>query len=176
MAEKKEKKKNDEQCCNEEQCCCECGDETCCECEEKANKTDDYKNLLQIVQADFDNYRKRSLQLMNDAKQDGQINAIMRFLPALDSFDKAKPMIEDEKVLKGIEMIEKELYEALKSFGVEKIDQIGEKYNTKYHNVIMVKNDNSLDDDVITDISQAGYKMGDKIIRYAQVVINKKGE
>ncbi len=165
---------NDEQKdCN---CDCDCNEQEQENACDEGKKAEEYKNLLQVVQADFDNFRKRSLNLMNEAKIDGQINVIMRFLPALDSFDKAKPMIEDEKVLKGIEMIEKELIEALKSFGVEKIDKVGEKFDTKEHNVIMVKNDNSLEDDVVTDIAQAGYKMGDKVIRYAQVIINKKGE
>ena len=165
---------NDEQKdCN---CDCDCNEQEQENACDEGKKAEEYKNLLQVVQADFDNFRKRSLNLMNEAKIDGQINVIMRFLPALDSFDKAKQMIEDEKVLKGIEMIEKELIEALKSFGVEKIDKVGEKFDTKEHTVIMVKNDNSLEDDVVTDIAQAGYKIGDKVIRYAQVIINKKGE
>lgn len=137
---------------------------------------EEYKRLLQVVQADFDNYRKRSLTMLNEAKLDGQINVIMRFLPAFDSFKKAKEMIEDANILKGIEMIENDLLEGLKAFGVERINAIGETFDPNLHNVIMVKNDNSLEDDVITDVFQDGYKLKDRVIRYSQVVINKKGE
>lgn len=137
---------------------------------------EEYKRLLQVVQADFDNYRKRSLTMLNEAKIDGQINVIMRFLPAFDSFKKAKEMIEDANILKGIEMIENDLLEGLKAFGVERINAIGETFDPNLHNVIMVKNDNSLEDDVITDVFQDGYKLKDRVIRYSQVVINKKGE
>ena len=137
---------------------------------------DEYKRLLQVVQADFDNYRKRSLTALNEAKIDGQINVIVRILPALDSFKKAKEMINDANILKGIEMIENELLEGLKSFGVEKIGGLGEKFDPNYHNAIMVNNDNSLEDDIITDVYQDGYKIKDKVVRYCQVVINKKGE
>ena len=137
---------------------------------------DEYKRLLQVVQADFDNYRKRSLTMLNEAKLDGQLNVIMRFLPAFDSFKKAKEMIEDANILKGIEMIENDLLEGLKAFGVERINALGETFDPNLHNVIMVKNDNSLEDDVITDVYQDGYKIKDRVIRYSQVVINKKGE
>lgn len=137
---------------------------------------EEYKRLLQVVQADFDNYRKRSLTMLNEAKLDGQINVIMRFLPAFDSFKKAKEMIEDANILKGIEMIENDLLEGLKAFGVERINALGETFDPNLHNVIMVKNDNSLEDDVITDVFQDGYKLKDRVIRYSQVVINKKGE
>lgn len=138
--------------------------------------TEDYKRLLQTVQADFDNYRKRSLSLMNEAKLDGQINVIMRVLPAIDSFKKAKEMIQDENILKGIEMIENSLLDGLKTFGVEKIDCVGQKFDPNLHNAIMVKNDNNLDDDVICEVYQDGYKLNDRVIRYSQVIINKKGE
>lgn len=185
----KKKLKEEKHICECEDCTCEdctCEDCTCdnCECNdcncvdknETVNETDEYKRLLQVVQADFDNYRKRSLTLMNEAKLDGQINVILRFLPALDSFKKAKEMIDDKNILKGIEMIENEIIDALKSFGVEKIDAMGQKFDTKYHNAIMVKSDNSLEDDVVCDIYQDGYKLNDRVIRYSQVVINKKGE
>ena len=142
----------------------------------KNEEQEDYKRLLQVVQADFDNYRKRSLNMLNEAKLDGQINVIMRVLPALDSFKKAKPMINDPNILKGVEMIENDLFESLKSLGLEKIACEGEKFDPNLHNVIMVQNDNSLDDDVIVDVYQDGYKLNDKVVRYSQVVINKKGE
>ena len=73
-------------------------------------------------------------------------------------------------------MIENDLLEGLKAFGVERINAIGETFDPNLHNVIMVKNDNSLEDDVITDVFQDGYKLKDRVIRYSQVVINKKGE
>lgn len=162
---------------NENECHCECcGHESSCECENETRKAEEYKHLLQVVQADFDNFRKRSFGLVSEAKLEGEANVLMKVLPALDAFDKATEMISDENVLKGVQMIEKQLYEALKSLGVEKIDSVGEKFDTRYHNVIMIKNDNSLEDDVVTDICQAGYKKGDKILRYAQVIVNKKGE
>ena len=159
-----------------EQFCQEQNEENICVQPEVKTEEEDYKRLLQVVQADFDNYRKRSLNMLAEAKLDGQINVIMRILPALDSFKKAKSMITDTNILKGIEMIENELMESLKALGVEKIACEGQKFDPNLHNVIMVQNDNSLEDDVIVEVYQDGYKLNDKVVRYSQVVINKKGE
>ena len=114
--------------------------------------------------------------MLSEAKLDGQINVIMRVIPALDSFKKAKEMIDDENVLKGIEMIENSLLDSLKTFGVTKIDCLGQKFDPNLHNAIMVKNDNNLDDDIVCEVYQDGYKLNDRVIRYSQVIINKKGE
>lgn len=143
---------------------------------QQSEETEDYKKLLQIVQADFDNYRKRSLSMLNEAKLDGQLDVIMHFLPAIDAFKKAKEMIVDANVLKGVQMIENQILESLKNVGVEKIECLGQAFDPKLHNAVMVKTDNSLDDDIVIDVFQDGYKLNDRVIRYSQVVINKKGE
>ena len=71
-------------------------------------------------------------------------------------------------------MIEDSINDALKNLGVEKINSIGEKYNPHLHNVIAVMRDDSKENDIILDEYQAGYKLNDKIIRYAKVIVNKK--
>lgn len=149
---------------------------TCPNCQTNLAKQEEYKNLLQLTKADFDNYRKRSLKMMQEAKLDGELNVIMRFLTPLDSFNKAKKMIKDENVLKGVEMIEKELKDSLKQIGVKEITPVGEKFDPQYHNAVSVSHNPSVEDDIITDVYENGYLYNDKVIRYAQVIINKKGE
>lgn len=148
--------------------------EKCADCEKHLAKVEEYKNLLQLTQADFDNYRKRSYTLMQNAKTDGELNVIMRFLPALDSFVKAKEMISDKTLLKGVEMIEKDIKESLKSLGVKETNPKGDMFDPQKHNAISVSNNEDLEDDIITDVYQNGYTYKDKVIRYAQVIINKK--
>lgn len=148
----------------------------CTNCETNLAKQEEYKNLLQLSVADFDNYRKRSLKMMQEAKLDGELNVIMRFLPALDSFAKAKKMITDENILKGVEMIEKEVRESLKQIGVKEMTPLGEKFDPMDHNAISVSHNPDIEDDIITDVYQNGYIYNGKVIRYAQVIINKKGE
>lgn len=170
---KKEHEKEKKECCCENECCnehkCECE----CSCEPEKNE---YLEMAQRIQAEFDNYRKRSNDIVKVSRQDGIIEAVLRFLPAIDSIEKAKQMITDKKTLEGIELIEKELKNSLKALNIEEIEAQGKVFDPKFHNVIAVKYDNSLGDSVITDVYQAGYKIGDRVLRYSQVIVNKVKE
>lgn len=187
--------KNDDCCCEEQ---CECNDKnTKCECNEKeseckCNENDheckkdgcnckdknvdlanEYLNMARIIQADFDNYRKRSIESIKQAKRDGLISAIEVILPSLDVFKKAKQMIKDDNSLKGIEMLENEINSALKNLGVEKIDTKNAQFNPNLHYALSVVEDKTKPDNIIIDEYQAGYKIGDKVIKYSQVIVNK---
>ena len=170
---KREKEKEKKECCCENECCnehkCDCE----CSCEPEKNE---YLEMAQRIQAEFDNYRKRSNDIVKVSRQDGIIEAVLKFLPAIDSIEKAKQMITDKKTLEGIELIEKELKNSLKALNIEEIEAQGKVFDPKFHNVIAVKYDNSLGDSVITDVYQAGYKIGDRVLRYSQVIVNKVKE
>lgn len=170
---KREKEKEKKECCCENECCnehkCECE----CSCEPEKNE---YLEMAQRIQAEFDNYRKRSNDIVKVSRQDGIIDAVLRFLPAIDAIGKAKQMITDPKTLEGINLIEKELKNSLKALNIEEIEAQGKVFDPKFHNVIAVKYDNSLGDSVITDVYQAGYKIGDRVLRYSQVIVNKVKE
>lgn len=170
---KREKEKEKKECCCENECCnehkCDCE----CSCEPEKNE---YLEMAQRIQAEFDNYRKRSNDIVKVSRQDGIIDAILKFLPAIDAIGKAKQMITDPKTLEGINLIEKELKNSLKALNIEEIEAQGKVFDPKFHNVIAVKYDNSLGDSVITDVYQAGYKIGDRVLRYSQVIVNKVKE
>lgn len=170
---KREKEKEKKECCCENECCnehkCDCE----CSCEPEKNE---YLEMAQRIQAEFDNYRKRSNDIVKVSRQDGIIDAVLRFLPAIDAIGKAKQMITDPKTLEGINLIEKELKNSLKALDIEEIEAQGKVFDPKFHNVIAVKYDNSLGDSVITDVYQAGYKIGDRVLRYSQVIVNKVKE
>lgn len=142
--------------------------------EKKENQADEYLNLAKQVQADFENYRRRTVEDLKKAKLDGQVSVIEAFLPCLDTFTEAKKNIKDENVLKGVEMIENSIIETLKNLGVEKIDAVGKVYDPHLHNVIAVMKDGSKENDIILAEYQAGYKFNDKVIRYSKVIVNKK--
>ncbi len=154
--------------------CSECANETCASYyEELEKKVKEYILTAQQIQADFDNYRKKTFQQIADARLDGQIETIKKIIPVLDSFAGAKKMINDENLLQGFILVENQILGALKSMGVEKISAIGEIFNPHLHNALATANDKSLANDVIKEEYQAGYKLGDKIIRYSQVIVNK---
>lgn len=141
---------------------------------EVKDNSEEYLNLAKQVQADFENYRRRTIEDLKKAKLDGQVSVIEAFLPCLDTFNEAKKNITDEKVLKGVEMIENSILETLKNIGVEKIDAIGKVYDPHLHNAIAVMKDESKENDIILAEYQAGYKFNDKVIRYSKVIVNKK--
>ncbi len=172
----------DEECSCDDKDNCTCDEEQCecknCTCEDKVDDAKElagqYLNLAKQVQADFENFRRHAIEDIKQAKINGQISVIEVFLPCLDTFKEAKKSITDENILKGVEMIESKINDALKSLGVEKIDSIGQVYNPHLHNVIAVMNDQDKENDIILDEYQAGYKFNDKVIRYAKVIVNKK--
>ncbi len=150
-------------------------DEKVCEVvsEVENNTGNDYLDMARRVQADFDNFRRHATENIKKAKVDGQSSVIEVFLPCLDTFKEAKKSINDENVLKGVEMIENKINEALKELGVEKLESIGQVYDPHVHNVIAVMRDENKENDIILDEYQAGYKFNDKVLRYAKVIVNK---
>ncbi|MDD2445341.1 MAG: nucleotide exchange factor GrpE [Clostridia bacterium] len=198
--EENEKSNQEEICnCDEQGDCC-CDEATCncnlneddCECEEcneldsekrkQFYKTDleqkvkEYLYTARRLQAEFDNYRKKSELKLKQARLDGQIQAISKILPALDSFAGASKTIADKKVLEGVCLIEDQLVSALKSLDVSKIKAVGEQFDPNLHNALAVVKDNSTGDNIITEEYLSGYILNDKVIRHSQVIVNKKEE
>ena len=160
---------------HEEDCECEecsCGDDA--SKKHSCKESEEYLILAKQIQADFENFRRHAIEDIKQAKIAGQASVIEVFLPCLDTFKEAKKSIHDSEILKGVEMIENKINDALSSLGVEKIESVGEKYNPHVHNVIAVLNVADKENDIIIDEYQAGYVFNGKVIRYAKVIVNKK--
>lgn len=140
---------------------------------EKPDLAQEYLNMARIIQADFDNYRKRSQESIRQAKIDGKIEAIQVILPSLDVFKKAKQMITDPASLKGIEMVENEIQNSLNALGVKKIETVGKPFDPRYHHALSTMMDRTKPDGEVLDEYQAGYIFNDKVIKYSQVIVNK---
>lgn len=133
---------------------------------------EEYLNLARVIQADFDNYRKRSLVQIEKARIDGISSAVEILLPSLDAFKKVKENVKDENTLAGIEMLEKSIESNLSKLGVEKIQTVGLTLDPNVHNALAVAKDESKEDGEILEEFQAGYKLNDKVIRCSQVLVN----
>lgn len=140
---------------------------------ENTDLANEYLNMARVIQADFDNYRKRSIVQLEKAKIDGIANAVEVLLPSLDAFKNAKEKIKDENTLQGIDMLEKQILSGFEKLGVQKIEAVGLPLDPNVHNVLAVAKDETKPDGIILNELQAGYKMQDKIIRCSQVVVNK---
>lgn len=161
-----------------EDCTCDngdkCFDECACEETKDCNNAEhkEYLTDLLRLQAEFDNYRKRMSTSLSDARQDGFIDAIVGFLPALDSFKMATSMITDKNTLMGIKFIEKGILDTLSKMGVNSIDASG-KFNPELHQAVDTDSTSELEEGMIVKEVATGFTYKDKVIRYSQVIVKK---
>lgn len=135
---------------------------------ELAEQKDKYLRLM----AEYDNFRKRTAKEKADTFGDATIKAVTDILPIYDNFERAlSSESSDENFKKGIEMIFRQFGEALKKLGVEEINPIGQKFNPDIAQAVNQIQDDNLGEDEVAQVFQKGYKLGDKIIRYAMVVV-----
>lgn len=133
---------------------------------------DEQKDKYLRVVAEYDNFRKRTakerLELISTSKAD----AITQILPVVDNFERAlSAQTQDETYKTGIEMIFKQLNEVLKGLGIEEINPIGEKFDPSVANAVNQIEDENLGDNEVAQVFQKGYRIGDKVLRYAMVVV-----
>ena len=140
--------------------------------EVETQASDDYFTHLLKLQAEFDNYRKRTEMEVSKAYKNGFTDAIVDFLPALDSFKMAKEYITDKNTLIGIEYIEKGILSTLEKMGVKTIDASG-KFDPNFHQAIDTDTPADVESGYIVKECYKGFMMGDKVIRYSQVIVKK---
>ena len=135
------------------------------------------KDLLQRVQADSVNYRKRVEEEKNYIREQSNIDLILRILPILDDFDRAikhKPNSKDVgSWIEGISLLHKNLTSTLESIGVYRIDALEKPFNPLEHESILYETTELFEKDSVISIVREGYKLNGKVIRPTQVVVSK---
>ena len=159
-------------CGEEKECNCECCEDCGCDHECHCEENKEYLKDMLRIQAEFDNYRKRMTTALGDARQDGFMDAICQFLPALDSFKMATDMITDKNTLMGIKFIEKGILDTLSKMGVEEIDTNG-KFNPELHQAIDTEDSAEHESGDIIKVASKGFTYKGKVIRYSQVIVKK---
>lgn len=135
-----------------------------------AEMTDSARRL----QAEFDNYRKRMNDNSCKVREDATAEVLVKVVPVLDTIAQALNMIDDEKVAGGVKMIGDEITKLLGSYGVVEIEAEGKEFDPKLHEAIMqMPAETEEQKDTVKQVFQKGYKMGDKVIRPARVIVNK---
>ena len=122
--------------------------------------------------ADYDNFRKRTLKEKEQSYGNGKADAIAKLLPVYDNLERAlNQPTEDEAYKKGVELTMTELKKIFESLGVEIYGEVGEGFDPELHNAVMHNDDESLGENVISMVFQKGFKMGDKVVRFAMVQV-----
>ncbi|NEY71675.1 nucleotide exchange factor GrpE [Bacillus mesophilus] len=135
------------------------------------------ENKLLRLQADFDNYRRRARLDMEAAQKYRAQNLVSDILPALDNFERAlKVEAQDDQmnsILQGMEMVYRQLVEALKQEGVEVIESVGQPFDPHLHQAVMQVEDSNYEANTVIEEFQKGYKLKDRIIRPSMVKVNQ---
>ena len=124
------------------------------------------------VAAEFDNFRKRTIKEKEASYGNGKADAVEKLLPVYDNLERAlNQPTEDEAFKKGVEMTMTQLVGIFSNLGVEIFGNVGEAFDPNFHNAVMHTEDESLGENVISQVFQKGFKLGDKIIRFAMVQV-----
>ena len=137
--------------------------------EEKFNAlTDTHLRLA----AEFDNFRKRTVKEKEASYGNGKADAVEKMLPVYDNLERAlNQHTEDEAYKKGVEMTMNELVKIFTNLGVEVFGNVGDEFDPNLHNAIMHTEDESLGENTISMVFQKGFKIGEKVVRFAMVQV-----
>ena len=141
--------------------------------EEKLRKElDESKDKYLRLMAEYDNFRKRSAKERLELSASVKGSTIGEILPVFDNFERALAAeTEDTNYKAGVEMIFKQFGEMLTKLGVEIIDPLGQTFDPNIANAVNQIEDEKYGENEVAQVFQKGYKIGDKVIRYAMVVV-----
>ena len=129
-------------------------------------------DVLLRTRAEFDNFRKRTQKEREALYRDVKIETVAKFLPVLDNFERAMDAESDADTLRrGIEMILKQMRDITADLGVETFGERGDAFDPNLHNGVMHEEDESLGENVVSEVLQKGYRLGDRLIRPATVKV-----
>jgi molecular chaperone GrpE len=137
-------------------------------------RVEEYLNLAQRVQADFDNFRRRNQNVRSEAYEDGARAFITTLLPVLDNLERAIGAADssgEKSLLDGVEMVRRQLADALDKRGVTPIDRKGEKFDPSLENAVMRGNPEDGEPGTVCEVLQKGYQMGGFVLRHAMVKV-----
>lgn len=122
--------------------------------------------------AEYDNYRKRTAKEKESIWAEAKADTVSALLPVYDNLERAlKQETDDAAFKKGVEMTMTQLKEVFSKLGVEEIDAIGKPFDPNFHNAVMHVEDETLEENTVAEVFQAGFKLGDKVIRFAMVKV-----
>ena len=124
------------------------------------------------IAAEYDNFRKRTIKEKEASYGLGRADAVAKILPIYDNLERAlNQPTEDAAYKKGVELTMAELLKIFTSLGVEVFGEKGDAFDPNLHNAVMHTEDDSLGENTISQVFQKGFRIGDKIVRFAMVQV-----
>ena len=133
-----------------------------------AQQEDKYLRLA----AEYENYRRRTTKEKEAIWSDAKGDAAASFLPVYDNLERAlKQETADEAYKKGVEMTMNQLKTVLEKLGITEISAMGQTFDPNLHNAVMHIENEELGENVVSEVFQAGFQLGEKVIRFAMVQV-----
>ena len=130
------------------------------------------KDQFLRLAAEYDNYRKRTAKEKENLWTDAKADTVQAFLPVYDNLERAlKQETADEAYKKGVEMTMSQLKEVFAKLGVTEIEAQGKPFDPNLHNAVMHIEDENLEENTVAQVFQAGFMLGEKVIRFAMVQV-----
>ena len=124
------------------------------------------------VAAEYDNFSKRTVKEKEQSYGNGKADAVARILPIYDNLERAlNQPTEDAAYKKGVELTMNELVKIFTGLGVEIFGQVGDTFDPNLHNAVMHIESEELGENTISQVFQKGFKIGDKVVRFAMVQV-----
>lgn len=137
---------------------------------------DENLNRYLRAQADFDNYRRRTIKEKEDLTQYASLKLVGQLLPVLDNFQRALQTggegAESGSFAKGVDMIYRQLSQVLEAEGLKPMESVGQPFDPELHQAIMQVESEEYDEGIVVEVIQPGYMMKDKVIRPAMVKVS----
>ena len=122
--------------------------------------------------AEYDNFRKRTIKEKEASYGNGKADAVAKMLPVYDNLERAlNQETSDAAFKKGVEMTMAELVKIFTSLGVEIFGNVGDAFDPNLHNAVMHIENEDMDENSISAVFQKGFKIGDKVVRFAMVQV-----
>ena len=146
------------------------------EVDPKDAKIEELQNRLLRLQADFENFRRRTNIEKEQLSTFVTANVVGKFLKVLDNFERAEASVEKgdnvDAVVDGMKKIRRQFEDAFKGLKVEEIEAQNAKFDPNIHEAVMRGHNPELDDEIVDMVFEKGYKLGDKVIRHSKVRVN----
>lgn len=139
--------------------------------EQMTKKTEQYLSQISILKKDFDNFKRRSSETLQNAKDEGAVVIVEKLLPVLDTFDRAAQMVKEQSTIEALNLVKKQFQKALSEAGVVEIDCLNTPFDPNFADALLKVEVDEDKKGLIIEVLAKGYMLGERIIRHAQVSV-----
>src|SRR5215211_5942156 len=142
--------------------------------EEPSEEPENYLELAQRIQADFENYRKRAAREAAVAGERAKSGLVRELLPIVDNLERALMSAEEgeQHLAEGVRLVHSELIAVLERNGVEQFDPTGESFDPTFHEALSTRSEDGSDPGLVLDVVEKGYRANGTVLRPARVVVS----